>query len=143
MSAVLYRWEGFGRPKVCVLRKYLGMEDQQTVYVGELTGELMVLHLLSKEAPGRGGMGRVSIYVDNQASLLALKSMKLASGHYLTDHMHELYRKVVKIHPMAHITFRWIPSHCDVEGNEKANEQAKLAAEGAGDSPMALSPVVL
>lgn len=81
--------------------------------------------------------------MDNQASLQALKSIKPVSGHFVADAIHTTYGKVIKKHPTARITFRWIPSHCDVPGNEEADRLAKIAAEEGRDSPGHRLPALL
>lgn len=68
----MYRDGGRNGRFAGALTAHLGSDEEQTVYVGELAGELMHLHLLATEKPGPMGLGlRVSVYVDNQASLLA------------------------------------------------------------------------
>lgn len=142
-SAVMYRGGGPTGRTVRALTAHLGSDEEQTVYVGELAGELMDLHLLATERPGPTGLGKVSIYVDNQASLLALDSIKPKSGGFIADEIHKLFARVRKKHPRARITFRWIPSHLEVVGNEEVDRLAKLGAEGievsdAGDLPALL-----
>ena len=46
-------------------------------------------------------------------------------------HIAELRRKELEIRT----EIRWCPSHCGVEGNEKADEWAEQAAEQAADEP--------
>lgn len=94
-SAVMYRG-GVRHTGIIkrTLMAYLGTEKKQTVYIGKLAGQLMDLHLLQTER-SRGGLGRVSIYVNNQASLKALRSNKPGSGHHVTDAVHEAYEKVM------------------------------------------------
>lgn len=130
-SAVMYRDGGRHGRTTRSLTAYLGTEEEQTVYVGELAGELMDLHLLATEKPGPTGLGlRVSVYVDNQASLLALDSIKPKSGGFIADAIHQMFDRVRKKHPQVRVTFRWIPSHLEVPGNEEADRLAKLGAEG-------------
>lgn len=142
-SAVMYREGGRDGRTQRSLTAYLGTEDEQTVYVGELAGELMDLHLLATENPGPTGLGRVSIYVDNQASLLALDSIKPKSGGFIADEIHRTFERVRKKHPRSRITFRWIPSHLEVGGNEEADRLAKQGAERKELSEVADLPPLL
>lgn len=123
------------------LRKFLGTEQQQTVYVGEQTGELMSLELIWREEPGT--VTKASVYVDSQASLKALKSNKPVSGHQLADAIHEAHERVLAKHPGAEITFRWIAVHKDCPGNKAADQEAKLASDAEHNSPREDLPAML
>ena len=57
-AAVMFRWHGPGLPAIRTLRMYLGTEDQQTVYVGELSGEFMALQPLLTTEAGRRALQR-------------------------------------------------------------------------------------
>lgn len=132
------RWKNGVKTKTA-LRYHLGKESRHTVYEGEVIGKFLGLHLLLK---GTTGLGRTSSFVDNQASILATKSTKPAPGHYLVDLFHAKYLQAKKKHKHMNLTVKWIPSHEEVEGNEEADRQAKLAAQG-NSSPDALLPAQL
>ena len=88
----------------------------------------MAQELLYKET--QGFRRRVSMYVNNQASIISTQSIKPTPGHYLLDILHNKVTRSKKKFCSINITIHWIPSHLDVEGNEEADEQAKHAANG-------------
>jgi ribonuclease HI len=138
-AAVLYhRKDGITTKQI--LRFCLGPETRHTVYEGEVVGEIMAQELLYKAARGFGR--RVSMYVDNQASIISTQSIKPTPGHYLLDILHNKVARSKKKFRSIDITIRWIPSHLDVEGNEQADEQAKRAAKG-DSSPIHRLPAEL
>ena len=132
-SAVLYCWKN-GMTTKRVLHYCLGPDTRHTVYEGEVVGEIMAQQLLYTEPHGFGH--RVSMYVDNQASILSTQSIKPTPGHYLLDALHNKVSHTKEKFRNIDITVRWIPSHLEVEGNEEADRQAKRAAKGNTDSPL-------
>jgi len=139
-AAVLYRLQD-GKTTKRVLRYCLGPETKHTVYEGEVVGGIMAQELLHKEIRGFGR--RVSMYIDNQASIQSTQSIKPAPGHYLVDILHRKVSRSKKKFRNIDITIRWIPSHLDVEGNEEADRQAKRAAKGDANSSLNRLPVEL
>jgi ribonuclease HI len=116
------------------MRYHLGPETKHTVYEGEIAGAIMAQELLHKQLSRFGRY--VSMYVDNQASILATQTKARNSGHYLLDILHtKLTRNKGKFHNLG-VTIRWIPSHLEIEGNEEADRQAKQAAKGDTDTPL-------
>jgi ribonuclease HI len=124
-AAVLYR---YGRAKT-ELRYKLGMQRQHTVYEGEGVGALLGTKLISNE----WGIRSAILYIDNQASILATQLTKPTAGHYIFDAFHEEIETLKKRHNIR-VTVQWVPGHKGVEGNERADEQAKKAiTEGSSD----------
>jgi hypothetical protein len=132
-AAVLYRHTDGNQTVKKVLRFCLGPDTKHTVYEGEIVGGVLAQHLLHNELTGFGR--RVSMYIDNQASIMATQSINPTPGHYLLDILHEKVTRSKKKHRNIEIVARWIPSHKDVEGNEEADRQAKRAAKGDANSP--------
>jgi ribonuclease HI len=131
-AAVLYRRKNSIETKH-VMRYYLGPKTKHTVYEGEIASAIMSQELLHEQLRGFGR--HVSMYVDNQASILATQTKARTSGYYLLDILHiKLTRNKRKFHNLG-VTIRWIPSHLDIEGNEEADRQAKRAAKGDANSP--------
>ena len=123
-AAVLYR--GFRPMKT--LRYYLGTLREHTVYEGECVGMMLGLELIRRET---GWVSEMTMGVDNQAAITATGAGKPATGSYITDRIHASYRKVMERHRHLKFTLGWVPGHKGIPGNERADEEAKKAAEGA------------
>lgn len=126
-AAVLYRRDR----RVKTLKYHLGPSTAHTVYEAEIVGMILGAQLLIAEFTH---IHRASIALDNQAAVHASKSRKPGAGHYLMDHFHRLKRELKKTHDGIKITIRWVPGHMDVDGNEKADEDAKDAARGVSSA---------
>ena len=101
-----------------VLRYCLGPETKHTVYEGEAVGEILAQHLLLNETRGFGW--HASMYIDNQASIMATQLIYPAPSHHL-DILHNKVALTKKKHHNIRIMAHWIPSHKKVEGNEEAD----------------------
>ena len=66
---------------------------------------------------------RIVFLTDALSVVTALKNKKNTDLQYLTQVMAEITCKV------AQVTVQWIPSHCDIDGNEKADHLAKKGVE--------------
>ena len=95
---------------------------------------LMCVSLLRE----RQGQGRYLICTDNLSSLSALK------GGALKDHpilLHLQLRSVLCSLPCT-VLFQWVPGHCGLRGNKKADQVAKAAAwAGRGEVQSQTAPI--
>ncbi|TFK54101.1 hypothetical protein OE88DRAFT_1616175, partial [Heliocybe sulcata] len=105
----------------------LGSLQEHIVYTGEGVGVMLALELLRKE---RQLQGNVSIGLDNQAIIQALPSRKTRPGYHVLEHIRKQAQRLVDRHTDLSLTFRWVPGHEDVTGNELADKEAKRAAKG-------------
>ena len=112
-----------------MLKFHLGTTRQHTVYEAELVGMIMGLHLIKTE---RRNKTKCALNVDNQAALVAIKSKMNKSRHYLAAEVHNIAKKLKKNGRGRRfkITFRWTAGHAGITGNEDADKEAKLVAEG-------------
>jgi ribonuclease HI len=124
-AAVLYR---AGRPKR-TLRMKLGPDNQHTVYEAELVGMLMGLYLIKTERKCRV---KCVLGVDNQAAIQALNSELTNPGQYIAAECLKLVDQInqSKRSRKFKLTVRWMAGHSGIKGNEKADKEAKRAAEG-------------
>jgi ribonuclease HI/endonuclease/exonuclease/phosphatase family metal-dependent hydrolase len=105
------------------LKKFLGPKTKHNTYEAEATGALLATWILrnSPEVIGK----QVSLYIDNQAIVMALAGTKSNSGQYLLNETSFMANELP-----CKLTIRWISSHSEVKGNEAADKLAKDAASG-------------
>ena len=68
---------------------------------------------------------KVTLYIDNQAVIMALRGAKPASGQHLVNTV-----MLTANHLPCNFSIVWISSHSKVKGNEAADRMAKAAAQG-------------
>lgn len=98
----------------------MGEQSEATVYAAELQGILLALVIVLRRQ-----IQHAMVFTDNQAALRAIQNPSRQSGQYILE-------TVLAAIDRAHtskltISFRWIPSHSGVEGNERADQAAKEA----------------
>jgi ribonuclease HI len=119
------------------LRLHLGSMAHYTVHAAEGVGLMLALHLLYREPVLTE---QVSIGIDNQALITGMLRYKHGAGQQAVDRARELIEYLVAERNIA-LTIRWTPGHCGIEGNERADDEAKTAAEGPhGSTDAALLP---
>jgi ribonuclease HI len=99
---------------------YMGEQSETTVYAAELQGIFLALVIIIRHR-----ICRAVVFTDNQAALRAIQNPGRRSGQYLVDVVIAALDKARE--DGLTISFRWIPSHCGVEGNELADKAAKEA----------------
>ena len=108
------------------------------VFKAELVGVIMGTHIAKKENPEVG----IAICVDNQATIIATTKAKQMVAQYLVTEAQSILMQASGLHRESGVTLRWVPVHKGVEGNERADEEAKIAAKGKSsqskDIPQAL-----
>ena len=147
-SAVLYENNRVAK----TLHYFLGSEREHTVYEAEGIGIVMALHLLKNR--NRQITRPLSICSDSQALLKALDNQHPHPGHYILDKIHDLAedlhgkqdgllnradRRVAieaglpwkgRTKDVIDLQLHWVPGHCDFARNERADVEAKKAAQG-------------
>ena len=120
-AAILYK-KGRIRP-VKKLQVYLGSPDKHNTYEAEVVGAILALWMLENtpEVVGK----KVTLYIDNQALIMAVRSPKATSGQYLLNSLRQAANRVG-----CYLSIRWISSHSKVKGNEDVDRLAKDAAIG-------------
>jgi ribonuclease HI len=135
-SAVLfYRGEERASLRLC-----LGDTTHHTVFEGEGAGGILALALLRKQ---RNVEGPVTIIVDSQPAIKATANATSTPSHWIWDAWHVYATVFAKKHPRAIVTIRWAPGHIGIAGNERADEEAKRAAQHDDSSSQAAIPKAL
>ncbi|XP_062541669.1 uncharacterized protein LOC134219323 [Armigeres subalbatus] len=99
------------------------LQEPCSVYVAELAAINFALGIISNQP-----VDHYFIFSDSLSSIEALRSMKPVkhASYFLTtvrEQMRDLVERSFKI------TFVWVPSHCLIYGNEKADSLAKVGAQ--------------
>lgn len=106
------------------LSVYMGTSDWYTVYSAELHGILQALTMTAVHRL-RCRINKVVINTDNQASIQAIGDPGKHSGQTY------VIRAIQVINFLRYsgvtIALHWIPAHIDIEGNERADREAKRA----------------
>jgi ribonuclease HI len=137
-SAVLYR-KGRENPEK-ILRYHLGTLDTHTNYEAEGVALLMAIWLLRNQHV----LGNlfVTIYIDSQAIVKAINANKSRPGQYLIESIIRLVEHFYQNRNRDRLRIRWISAHSDVVGNERADEEAKRAAQGESTPVQFLPPLL-
>ena len=65
---------------------------------------------------------------DSQAAIKAVANPRRQSGQAIIQEILDSIDNIVIQHPHLRITIIWIPGHSGIEGNERADAEAKRAA---------------
>ena len=108
-----------------VAHDYLGKTDNANVYAAELTA----IHLGVKMAgKSQEQYDKCYIYVDNQSAIQAIDNPKQQSGQYIIRNILQSLDELQTQRPNLEFRIEWVPGHMDIDGNEKADIEAKKAA---------------
>lgn len=112
---------------VATLRYHLGHESKHTVFEAEAAAMLLAAQLLRTR---NETTYPVTILVDNQAVIRSSERPSAKPGHHLLLHFRSSIRKTLNRQELTRkdVTIRWIAGHMEVEGNERADREAKTAA---------------
>ena len=120
-AAVIYK-RGNLRP-IKQLKAYLGPSAKFNTYEAEIVGAILAAWIIREDQRTTGK--RVTIYIDNQAVIMALINPTANPGQHLIRYFNLIADEIG-----AKIEIRWISSHSLVKGNEKVDKLAKDAALG-------------
>jgi hypothetical protein len=100
---------------------------------------IMGLYLIKTEPRGKV---KCSLSVDNQATLVAIKSEMNKSGQHLTANILQLAKQLLKRKGSSRFSlmFRWSAGHVGITSNKDADKQAKAVADGESSDKMTLPP---
>ncbi|KAJ7872170.1 hypothetical protein B0H14DRAFT_3566562 [Mycena olivaceomarginata] len=78
----------------------------------------------------------------DQPVILATSNASPTPSHWIWDAWHAQVTALAKKHPRAAITIRWAPGHIGILGNERADEEAKRAAQREDSTSQAAIPKI-
>ena len=112
---------------IATLWYHLGKDTEHTVFEAEAVGLILAARLLQSR---NEATFPATIFVDNQAVIRSGAHPTAKPGHYLLLHFRKLvcHLQDEKDLENASINLNWIAGHADIEGNELADREAKLAA---------------
>jgi len=113
-------------------RLQLGSDKHHMVYEGEGIGMILGLQLIREEQEEINGM--VPMGVDNQAAIMATSNIQPGPSHHIWDTFHQQLNATLHAHSRLDLPVCWTLGHVNIVGNERADEEAKKAAEN-GSSP--------
>ncbi len=105
--------------------QYLGNENQFNVYAAELAAMNLALGLAGNTTEHTIWQ----IYSDSQAAIRAIHKPRRQSGQAIIKEFLDTSEQAMEENPQLQIKVMWIPGHAKIEGNERADEEAKKAAK--------------
>ena len=114
------------------ITEYIGTENTHNVYAAELMAIQMAVFLFEKrieEYPN------VHIFTDNQSAIQTIESPKRQSGQYIVKGILDIIDRVYAVKPTCNVHIEWVPGHQNIDGNERADQAAKAAANSNNTMP--------
>ena len=105
---------------------YLGKADTANVHAAELTAIQLGINLAAKS---HEKYNKCFIFADNQPSIQAIEKPKQQSSQYIIRNILQSLDELQNRRPNLEFKIEWVPGHKDIAGNEKADEEAKKAAQ--------------
>ena len=81
----------------------------------------------------------VHFFVDNSAAAGAIFDPKPQPGQLYAAKFHRKMAKFLDTDPTHTAEIEWCPSHCNIKGNDRADEIAKEATQLAWNAPISTS----
>ena len=110
--------------------QHLGKDTKYNVFAAEVTALQMVAQYLHDESKCTTS----NIYTDSQAAIKAINNPCRQSGQAIIKDFLDCTDDIMEAKPQQQITITWIPGHAEIQGNERADAEAKKAAMNPGIS---------
>jgi ribonuclease HI len=123
------------------LHFHLGSDTEHTIQEAELVGLLLGVHLIKTEKKGNISF---ALGTDNQGAIKTLKTDLAQPGQKIALCLLETARNIQKKREKSaySLMVRWTAGHSGIPGNEKADKEAKTAAEGLTTNKKHLPPLL-
>jgi len=112
---------------IATLCYHLGNDSEHTVFEAEAVGLILAVQLLLTRSETSFP---ATIFVDNQAVIWSGAWPAAKPGHYLLFRFRNLIRHLLNRENLDNtlVSLNWIAGHAEIEGNELADREEKLAA---------------
>ena len=107
-----------------IRHQYLGKDTQYNVF----TAELAALQLAIETLRDNHERTEWRIFTDSQSAIKAINNPHRQSGQAIIKDFLDCVDDINDKYPHLHIKIIWIPGHAEIDGNERADEEAKKAA---------------
>ena len=107
-----------------VSHHHLGGEMQFNVYTAEITAMQLALERLWNHQ----ATSICRIYTDSQTAIKAIERPQRQSGQSIIKDLLDCIDEIMDKHRHLQIDIMWIPGHSEIQGNERADAEAKKAA---------------
>ena len=104
--------------------RHLGKDTQYNVYTAELAALQLAIETLRDDHE----QIEWRIFTDSQAAIKATNNPHRQSGQAIIKDFLDCVDDISDKYPHLHIKIIWIPGHAEIEGNERADAEAKKAA---------------
>ena len=104
--------------------RHLGKDTQYNVYTAELAALQLAIETLRDDHE----QIEWRIFTDSQAAIKATDNPHRQSGQAIIKDFLDRVDDISDKYPHLHIKIIWIPGHAEIEGNERADAEAKKAA---------------
>ena len=122
-----------------VFSKTMGMGGKAKVYDAELVGLMMGARLATKFATTHLEITKIFYFVDNTLAAGAIFNPKPQPGQYYAAKFHCRMAKFLDDNTNCTVEIVWCPSHCNIRGNNSADELAKEVTQLAWGTPIGTS----
>jgi len=112
--------------------QHLGGSKQYNVYSAELTAIELGIEMWQNHTDN---FPQCQIFTDSQTATSSIQKPQRQSGQSIIASILDRIDQIIEHHPQRKLKITWIPGHMDIEGNEKADEEAKHAATDPTTSP--------
>src|SRR5438045_1735387 len=108
--------------------KHMGDDTMHNVFAAEVEAIEMASEMIEEEETNQS-YTRCIIFEDSQAAITAIEKPKRQSGQEVIKRTLDNLESIKSQRPELTLQLIWIPGHKGIEGNEKADQEAKQAAE--------------
>ena len=113
----------------------MGLGPAAEVYDGELTALLMGATVATRIAANNPSITNIHFYADNSAAIQAIFDPKPKPGQLTALNFHNKISKFLDENDQRRVRIGWIPGHCHIKGNDRADELAKDATTLPNNNP--------